>query len=239
MEIKEIKKNIETILTDVKNLTNILFESLDNIDNETLKVSILAEYMELLNNYNWKPWSKTKLTHIEEINKKVEIIDIFILSLIYYIKNVPYINIEEIVEEIEFLDNLNKENINYQYELSVIENAVFNFGEIDDPELILKNIIDIMPYKINSLKELFFLIETKIILSTFRDKNGYREKKYNKTWNGLEDNHYIYMHILPNLIEKENDLESFKRSISSEIEKTYNTLLNENKLEHPSRQIIV
>jgi hypothetical protein len=239
MQTKEIKQNLEIVLKDVKNLTNVLFKGLHNVDNKEIKVSILAEYMELLNNYNWKPWSKTKLTKIEEINKKVEIIDIFILSFIYYIKNVSYINIEEIIEEIEFFNNLDKDNINREYELSILENAVFNVGEIDDPELMLKNIIDIMPYQIENLKELFFLIETKIILSTFRDKNGYREKKYNKTWNGLEDNHYIYIHILPKLMETENDLESFKQSISSAIENTYKTLLNENKVEHVSKQIAV
>jgi hypothetical protein len=239
MKKTEIQKNINILLEDLKKLGNLLFNDLDKVENKTLKVAILAEYMELLNNYNWKPWSKTKLTHIEEINKKVETIDIFILSFVYYIKNKPFIDIKEIVEQIEFFDYLRKENINYNHELDVIENAIFYVGGINDPDLMFRNIVNIMPYQIHSLKELFFFTETKIILSTFRDLNGYREKKYHKSWNGLEDNHYIHIYILPKLLKNEKDLKSFKIKIQQEIEKTYFDLFKEKKLELHSKQIAV
>ena len=226
---------------------------INNISFTKLGISTGAELCEALNSTDWKPWVKIQG---DEVNLLVELIDVFIFSLFIEIKQeynqrgTIYPTDLELFEEIEMFKNIQPiEKEKFQDEF---ENIILSIQDKLD-ELKYQNfkreIFTLLKDKeIKDFEELYKFTVGKIVLSTFRKKHGYSKDKntYQKIWKvirnkneeitkELEDNHIMFMEILP-LMKVEN-IDNFSRELYLKLAKYYYTnVLKEkmsNKIEIP------
>jgi len=153
---------------------------------------IVMESVELIDCYPWKHW-KNLNAPIDEMNAKIELVDIFHFLISHSIGLVGKV---ETLEYIELCD------LDYTLhgKIEKVENVIF---------LVEDFILSIMrnPLQVRSLFRMFFklcafnnlsftelynLYIGKNILNEFRQANGYKTGDYVKVWLGVEDNVYMY-----------------------------------------------
>ena len=161
------------------------------------KRCIYLEAAELVDSYPWKHWKNIDAQPDYE-NVKIEVVDIwhFVMSealRIYKVQNLG--SIDELAEKIVQLksydyfasDNLHNDFGIYE-QIERIEKLIyvlFTFHKIDE----LLDAFLSMSADLNiNLDELYRLYIGKNILNQFRQDHGYKEGKYIKQWNGVEDN---------------------------------------------------
>jgi len=215
----------------VNKLGNIIFGEnwINNISFTKLGISTGAELCEALNSTDWKPWVKMKE---DEINLLVELIDIFIFSLFiemkqeYLQRNTIYPTEIELLEEVEMFNNIipiEKEKFQDEFE-NIILSIQDKLDELKYQNF-KKEIFTLLKDKrIKTFEELYKFTTGKIILSIFRKYHGYNKEKntYQKIWKKvknkegkitreLEDNHIMFMEIIP-LMKIEN-IENFSKEL--------------------------
>lgn len=176
-------------------------------------LAIYMETAELIDSTDWKWW---KHKEDDNLNIKIELVDIFHFILSEIIK----FNKDKSLKEIQkFLSNeLNKHStdpilLNYSFiyltkklSLHSISLSISDDNYLEHLEKII-HIFKILTIKyfdnIDNMLDLYF---AKNILNEFRQKNGYNEKTYKKIWNNVEDNVVMFNLLndygLENLNEK-------------------------------------
>ncbi len=161
------------------------------------KRCIYLEAAELVDSYPWKHW-KNIAGEPDYENIKIEVVDIwhFVMSEAlrqYKINRLG--NIDDLAITIQSLDYFP------EFSLAKPEKPLGVFEQIAEIEALLqvlfsqKDIKDLLAafFKMSSalqiyLPELYQLYVGKNILNQFRQDHGYKEGKYIKKWNGVEDN---------------------------------------------------
>jgi len=226
---------------------------IENISFTKLGISTGAELYEALNSTDWKPWVKIPE---DEINLLVELIDVFIFSLFIEIKQeynqrgTIYPTEIELLEELEMFKNIipiEKEKFQNEFE-NIILSIQDKLDELKYQNF-KKEIFTLLKDKrVKTFEELYKFTTGKIILSTFRKYHGYNKEKntYQKIWKviknkkgnttkELEDNHIMFMEIIP-LMKIEN-IDSFSKELYLKLADYYYTnVINQplpNKIEIP------
>jgi len=161
------------------------------------KRCIYLEAAELVDSYPWKHWKNINAEPDYE-NIKIEVVDIwhFVMSealRVYKTENRGHIEdlAEKIVQlpEFRYFSTENKKNnLDIYEQIERIEKLIkvlFTGGDIMDLlNAFLKMSADLNIHE----NELYGLYIGKNILNQFRQDHGYKEGKYIKQWNGVEDN---------------------------------------------------
>jgi len=166
---------------------------------------IYMECAELIDSFNWKHWKDINITPDWE-NIKIELVDIwhFVMSLgLEHYKNTHLGGIDELVDfvvDTKYFDEFCNEAIKPSDEdyLSIINTIEHMMKDAIEKEDFFKITDDFLGACIEcglNMDELYKLYVGKNILNGFRQDHGYKEGKYQKVWNGLEDNE-VMMNIL-------------------------------------------
>lgn len=164
------------------------------------KRCIYMECAELIDSFAWKHWkSINEPTNWE--NVKVEVVDIwhFVMSLVleHYMNN-NLGNIDQIANDVSSTRGFQafcKESYGGGEEesleiVNMVEKMIhktsgFEANLFDE----LLNLYFTLALKCGiNLQELYRFYVAKNVLNRFRQNNGYKEGKYIKVWNGIEDN---------------------------------------------------
>ncbi len=161
------------------------------------KRCIYLETAELVDSYPWKHWKNIDAEPDYE-NIKIEVVDIwhFVMSEAlrrYKVENKG--SLDDLANDIEQLpayDYFKSENQDNNFDIyeqiERIERLIyvlFTHKEVSE----LLNAFLSMSADLNiNLNELYNLYVGKNILNQFRQDHGYKEGKYIKEWNGVEDN---------------------------------------------------
>jgi len=169
--------------------------------------AIFVECSEMMNYLPWK-WWKSGDENLEQL--KLELIDILHFGVSKIFEN------EKLVDkQIDFIINAFQY---YKIEEDCIEDQI---------EVLAKNTLktkhfDIATFiklakKLNmTISEIYKLYMGKNILNGFRQDHGYKQQKYQKMWDGQEDNIYL-MDIIKDLEVTEN----FREIVYSKLEEKY------------------
>jgi len=161
------------------------------------KRCIYLEAAELVDSYPWKHWKNIDAEPDYE-NIKIEVVDIwhFVMSEALRIyKTEARGSIDDLASAIQALPAYNnfasgqsKKNLDIYEQIERIEALIYVlFTHKDIAELLDAFLSMSADLKID-LKELYGLYIGKNILNQFRQDHGYKEGKYIKQWNGVEDN---------------------------------------------------
>jgi len=143
--------------------------------------AIWMEASEMLEHYGWKWWKKQEP---EIMQVKLEVVDIVHFALsIRLEQNQSLDDTAELIAR-DFENSMQAEDIRKSIECLALltltdQGAHFTF------------IAGIMKYLDMTFDELYEIYVGKNVLNMFRQDNGYKEGRYNKTWNGREDNEYL------------------------------------------------
>jgi len=167
-------------------------------------IAINQEFAELMDSLNWAWWKKNN-PNIN--NVKVELVDILHFLLSYMIQYAEKINMsfEDLVTRIDWAFQTDPVEKTPQAIMKLYRNFLF-FTEASEfsPDSIYISIIW-KPYckmvrAFMSEEELFKMYFFKNALNKLRKDFGYKEGKYQKIWNGKEDNE-VMTELMKNLEE--------------------------------------
>ncbi len=192
------------------------------------KRCIYMECAELIDSFNWKHWKDIEKP-IDWENAVIEIVDIwhFIISLVLedgkvnrgkgidrMVRDVTDIQgFERFTKEPYDIENAPSAEIINDIEKIIHETTGF---KVDIYDSLLKNYFALSLKCGVNLKILYKYYVAKNILNSFRQKHGYKDGSYKKTWNNKEDN-IIMLEILDKKPLGANEL-------YEELEKTYKKL---------------
>lgn len=152
---------------------------------------IYMEAAEAIDSFNWKHWKNIDVKNDWD-NIRVELVDIwhFIMSQAIIVKCTTYANK---YEENNFNDKIDEtallENIENILKLSIQALTNKNHNPIEE----IIDLFFLAMKNINmSTKELYKRYIIKNQLNAFRQHNGYKNGKYIKIWNGVEDNVHAF-----------------------------------------------
>lgn len=184
-------------------------------------MATFVECGELIDHLDYKWWKSGKI----DVNQaKIEVADIWFFMLSFIILKLDALDDEEYKQTVDTLStNMNDWLLSRKPTQHITLDDVF--GEIDN--LILDASDDFSPiqelcsyilislckltYSMNmSFDNLYDIYMGKLILNVFRQKNGYSDGTYIKTWNGIEDNE-----VLHKIMMKTSDLEEIDRLLEN------------------------
>jgi len=199
----------EYFISDKKNFYNLL-------------LAHLSEIGELIDSTSFKWWKKQEL---DRLNILVELTDILHFVLMYDI--VKYYKIattnnkqdifnlmlkelsEQIIDYGQMINDVYKDIDNLGQLIAVFTNDViiaFRYFETDKIYLtalyfeFLKQINKLLELTQNDIiKYIYQKYLLKNALNKLRQEEGYKQGEYNKLWNGVEDNQYIFTQIPDNI----------------------------------------
>ena len=180
--------------------------------------AIWTECSELIDYTNWKWWRKQDIS-LKDI--EMELIDIwhFLMSelMTYYdITSCTENSLYKFTTYFETYQNFDMDRLQICTEnlakdtLNTRQALLFNFVKLCSaigPQMNIPGI-----YK---------LYMGKNVLNRFRQDNGYKQKTYQKIWNGKEDNFYL-MEYLGRIVEIGDD---FEEEVYKELDKQYKKFL--------------
>jgi dimeric dUTPase (all-alpha-NTP-PPase superfamily) len=148
---------------------------------------IYMEVVEAIDSFNWKHWKDIN-ANADWDNAQVEIVDIwhFIMSEAIFLKQTKYAE--------QYLNNPVTGERNEAQLLLTLEKMlqVSVTAKIEKSTQEICQLIDLFFKALThinmSVVELYKRYLVKNQLNTFRQKHGYKEGTYQKTWQGLEDN---------------------------------------------------
>jgi len=177
-----------------------------NAGNEWYR-AIWMEASEMLEHYGWKWWKKQEA---DIMQVKLEVVDIVHFALsIRLQKNQPLDDTAQLIVS-DFDNVMQAEDIRKSIECLALltltdQGAHFTF------------IAGIMKHLDMSFDELYEIYVGKNVLNMFRQDNGYKEGRYNKVWNGREDNEYL-ADIMKQL---DADSQTFKDDVYTALAQNY------------------
>ena len=190
------------------------------------KRCILLEASELIDSYPWKHWKS-----IDEApnydNIMIEAVDIwhFVMSEALRLNAINGSgDIKELAKNIENLDSY-KRFINGEYkkaddfygEIAKVEEMIANLYSNESIDVMIDDFFAVANQSNLNLDTLYKLYIGKNILNRFRQDNGYKEGKYIKEWNGLEDNV-----VMQEILSSQSDITP--EQLYKELQKRYKTI---------------
>lgn len=187
---------------------------------------ILLEASELIDSYPWKHWKS-----IDEApnydNIMIEAVDIwhFVMSEALRLNAINGSgDIKELAKNIENLDSY-KRFINGEYkkaddfygEIAKVEEMIANLYSNESIDVMIDDFFAVANQSNLNLDTLYKLYIGKNILNRFRQDNGYKEGKYIKEWNGLEDNV-----VMQEILSSQSDITP--EQLYKELQKRYKTI---------------
>ncbi len=182
----------------IKSLIRKMFEKQDELNihtngtdwktNKTLKWyrAIWTETAELIDYTNWK-WWKQQDSSLKDI--EMEVIDIWHFGLSDMMVQ------HDISKCIDNVFYAFKSKFEYPTRFGFVEvqdcAELFAYKTLNDHKFHLEPFIDLCSTLNMNIEQIYKLYMGKNILNRFRQDNGYKLKKYNKNWNGQEDNIYL------------------------------------------------
>ena len=174
------------------------------------KRCIYLEAAELVDSYPWKHWKNIDATPDYD-NIKIEIVDIWHFVMSEALRNYKigkkggvealYKAILTLPNYKQFVKDVKPLNDDIYAQIALVESFIKTLFVSDD---ILK-LIDaffIMSYELQVNQDILYrLYIGKNILNQFRQDHGYKEGKYVKEWNGVEDNV-----VMQDVLEKQPDV---------------------------------
>ena len=206
IDIKKIAKTI--ILQDRVNKEILGKDWINTIDPRRWIAAVIDESAELLKSEGYEWWKKT---NVDRNNSLIEIVDMlhFINSFFISLAGDPQIlastiedsevsyneikTLEEVIEEVSKIPN-----VLLRSRLGFL-NPVSGYLETISS---LFSILKFLNFDENDMFKKFF---EKVILNIHRTRNGYKEGKYVKVLNGLEDNEWLLNSIKQDLTQLEID----------------------------------
>lgn len=181
-----------------KSLIRKMFEKQDELniytngenwkENKDLKWyrAIWTETAELIDYTNWK-WWKQQDPSLKDV--EMEAIDIWHFGLS---DMMVHHNIDKCVDNVFYAF---KSKFEYPTRLGFVEvqdcAELFAYKTLYDHKFHLEPFVDLCSTLNMNIEKIYKLYMGKNILNKFRQDNGYKLKKYNKNWNGCEDNIYL------------------------------------------------
>jgi len=181
--------------------------------------AIWMECAELMDCFPWKWWADRK-KEPDWDNVKIELVDIwhFILSWLLQVKNdLPryYRQLEpKIISRFNVLSPKNCKNLAGDIE-RLVQAALQGRWEVEDTFGLFFLILKKVGLNFSDLAKLYF---AKNILNRFRQEHGLKEGKYQRIWNGMEDNK-VMLRLIENL--EVLPLEEFERKLWECLEAEY------------------
>jgi len=229
--IKEVdlSEKIEKIMSvaienENKVLIRKMFEKQDELNdhtngstwrlNKNLKWyrAIWTETAELIDYTNWK-WWKQQDTNLKDI--EMEVIDIwhFMMS-----DMMTYVNIDTCSETV-YMAFKNKFEYPSRLAFSEVQECAefLAYKTLSDQKFHLEAFIKLCSTLNLNIEQIYKLYMGKNVLNKFRQVNGYKQKQYQKMWDGKEDNFYL-MKYLDGVIEVGED---FEEVIYRKLQDTY------------------
>ncbi len=174
------------------------------------KRCIYLEAAELVDSYPWKHWKNIDATPDYD-NIKIEIVDIwhFVMSEAlrdYKINKKGDVDqlafdITKVVNYQIFTNNVKPLEADIYKQIAWVESFMKTLFTSDDILMLIDAFFN-MAYKLQvNLDILYRLYIGKNILNKFRQDHGYKEGKYVKEWNGVEDNV-----VMQDVLEKQPDV---------------------------------
>ena len=168
----------------------------DNGKKSTYVEAAICELAEYLESTNWKHWKETEE---DTENAKVELVDtmFFVLSMILSKRNE-----ERVIDD--FIVYASEPRTDTPSFLGMIKNIV-NFNDTGTTfvaAMLISDIIRLAEIKGLDWKAFKGLYIGKNALNYLRTRNGYKDGKYIKVWDGVEDNKWMMKYI-------EEDFETF------------------------------
>jgi len=207
-----------------KQLIRKMFEKQDELNihtngpewrfNKNLKWhrAIWTETAELIDYTNWK-WWKQQDSDLKEI--EMETIDIWHFGLSDMLSKADK---NSCIEDV-FLAFKNRFESPIRFGFAEIQDCAetFAYWTLRDHKFHLEPFIDLCSVLNMNIEQIYKLYMGKNILNRFRQDHGYKQKAYQKIWNGHEDNYYLM-----NFLEETNIIEPvFDEIIYCSLEKTY------------------
>jgi dimeric dUTPase (all-alpha-NTP-PPase superfamily) len=177
-----MKQKITTMLELQDSMNSKVNPDWRNAGNEWYR-AIWMEASEMLEHYGWKWWKKQEP---EEMQVKLEIVDIVHFALSICLEQNEHSDLDDIAAAIEvaFENPKSTGDIRTTIELLARETLV-------DQEAHFAIISGIMNHVSMVFDELYEIYVGKNVLNMFRQDNGYKEGAYRKMWHGREDNEYL------------------------------------------------
>jgi len=171
---------------------------------------IYLEAAELVDSYPWKHWKNIDATPDYD-NIKIEIVDIwhFVMSeaLRDYKVNQKG-DIDKLTNDIiklanyqQFTKNIKPLDEDIYKQIAWVESFIKTLFTSEDVLTLIDAFFDMAYYLQVNLDILYRLYIGKNILNKFRQDHGYKEGKYIKQWNGVEDNV-----VMQDILEKQPDV---------------------------------
>ena len=185
--------------------------------------AIWTECAELIDYTNWKWWRKQDIS-LPDI--EMEVIDIWHFMMSDMMTHADI----EICSETVFMAFSNKFETPEVFNIDNVRKTSESlaFWVLRDQKFHLEAFIKVCSSLGMNIEQIYKLYMGKNILNKFRQDNGYKQKTYNKIWNGKEDNIYL-MEFLDKTDVKE---ENFEEAIYYKLSTEYNKIL---KKEHNNR----
>ena len=187
---------------------------------------ILLEASELIDSYPWKHWKS-----IDEApnydNIMIEAVDIwhFVMSEALRLNAINGTgDIKELSNSIESLDSYKRfisaeyeEAEDFYKEIERVEKMIANLYLGSNIETLIDDFFAVAHQSNLNIDTLYKLYIGKNILNSFRQDNGYKEGKYIKEWNGLEDNV-----VMQEILSSQSDITP--KQLYQELQKRYKTI---------------
>jgi len=185
--------------------------------------AIWTECAELIDYTNWKWWRKQDIS-LPDI--EMEVIDIWHFMMSDMMTHADI----EICSETVFMAFSNKFETPEVFNIDNVRKTSESlaFWVLRGQKFHLEAFIKVCSSLGMNIEQIYKLYMGKNILNKFRQDNGYKQKTYNKIWNGKEDNIYL-MEFLDKTDVKE---ENFEEAIYYKLSTEYNKIL---KKEHNNR----
>ena len=174
------------------------------------KRCIYLEAAELVDSYPWKHWKNIDAEPDYE-NIKIEVVDIWHFVMSEALRRYKIENLGSIDDLAADIANLNsyayfaseklENDLGIYEQIERIESLIYVLFTHEDIQELLDAFLSMSADLNINLDELYALYIGKNILNRFRQDHGYKEGKYIKQWNGVEDNV-----VMQELMYQHNDI---------------------------------
>jgi dimeric dUTPase (all-alpha-NTP-PPase superfamily) len=179
--------------------------------------AIRAEAIEAMDHYGWKWWKKQELNTAQ---LKLEIVDIwhFIISEAIQYRGddaisfiyAQYLNVQQFKNEVADDGFYSDETIRNHLDFLVTADSFYTR---------LKGFLYCMFSLSMTMEDVYKLYLSKNTLNQFRQDHGYKDGTYLKTWNGQEDNEYLFSYI--GTVDANIDPQDYQDHIYHKLESDY------------------
>lgn len=196
------------------------------IDRLPWNLAISQEAAELIDHLGYKWWAKQKPNYLAA---QVEVIDMMHFSLAYAIRSYPSLSFDAIAYQLHLnlASRVDIVRVNKSYwdprDSTAIDLARLITVEAGLGITCFGHIVYLGEQLGMSFDDQAQLYQSKVVLNTFRQKNGYKEGTYRKLWAPLKEDNDVMQEIARKEIDWKNPQAA--EELYKSLERTYKTLL--------------